>query len=166
MAKSLRPWHRRAQRGNGELQRIDPFRELGKDRPDLVEPADLRLIAHEIERRRRGDFDRPARRIEILEWYLLQTLTHEEGYSHLSAVNPSAWRSQHHLKLLRTVMSCAVILRGREKAGVVRQPRPLHQRGDELVRRQAAEGPIFGRDDHVEAASRRGDFSLADEPVQ
>jgi hypothetical protein len=63
-------------------------------------------------------------------------------------------------------MCCPVVLRGGEKAGIVRAALSLHECWDKLVRRQAAQRPVFRRHDNVETACGRRDEPLLGQTVQ
>ena len=63
-------------------------------------------------------------------------------------------------------MCGAVVLRGGEEAGVVAKAKALHQRGDELLGGNAANGVVLRRHDDVVAACRGGDEALLGQSVE
>lgn len=71
-----------------------------------------------------------------------------------------------HLEHLRLLVRRAVVATGREERRVTIEAEVLHELWHELVGGQAAEPPVLGRDDHVEAAVGRGDDALLLESAQ
>ena len=81
------------------------------------------LVADEVERGRfwRGHQDGATRGVEALHRHVAQALANQEGDTNPSAGDREPSLLEEHLELLRALMRRAVILRGSEQAGVVRQ---------------------------------------------
>ena len=126
------------------------------------------MYPHQVDRRRfhGRDHDRTARIVEPLDRHGSEVPARDEGDPYGAADDRWSVPFNHHLKFLRAMMGRAVILRGREKANVIPDIPLLHQRRDELIRRQAAEPPVFGRHDDVEPARGACDLPLGREATQ
>lgn len=82
------------------------------------------------------------------------------------ALERSAVPSEHDLEFLGAMVGRAVILRGSEKACVIDLTLTLYEFRDQLIGRKTAERTVFRRDDDVEAAHWRGNFSPLRKPVE
>jgi hypothetical protein len=69
---------------------------------------------------------------------------------------PAAVGSHDHLKHLGALVRGPVDLGGAEQTDVVSESEEVHELGHKLLRRQTAQLPVFGRDEHIEAAAGHG----------
>ena len=168
VAEALRPGHGRSPCRNGQEIRIDALGELGEYRRHLIQSAGAFLVTDKIDRRRldAGNQDRSARRVEALDRHLGDPLAGDEGNPDGAAGYRPAIAGEGDLECLRTVMRRSVILGGGQESRMVRLLQAPHERRDELVGRQAAETPVLGRQDDVEAAGGTCDQPLFRQPAE
>jgi hypothetical protein len=151
--ETLRPRNWRGLRRCYETLRIDVLGQLRENGSNLVQVAGVPLVADEVDRRRldRRNANRAARRVEALHRNVGSPFSRHEGNTDGAAGDRPPVFCDDDLELLRAMMRGAVVLR---EARIIDQPMAFHERGNELIRRKAAQLPVLGRDDDAESARR------------
>ena len=85
--------------------------------------------------------------------------------ANLAASERPAILGRHDLKALGMMMSSSVDLSRAQQGDIVGLVQLIHELRDELLRRQAADFAIFGRDDYVKAAKWGRDLASLLKPT-
>jgi hypothetical protein len=78
----------------------------------------------------------------------------------------TSWLLDDDLEFHGSLMGGAVVLRGRQKAGVVPALQTFHQVGNELIGWQTRQRSVLGRHNKVKASDRRGYALLMSQAAQ
>ena len=113
-----------------------------------------------------GDQDRPARRVDAPDRHVRDALAGDEGNPDGAAGHRLADSPRGRPGIPVGGGAPRRNTARRTERSIVRQAPALHERRNELVGRQAAKTPVFGRHDDVEAAGRTGHQALLCKPVQ
>ena len=135
VTQALSPGNRSDAGGGGKLCGVEPFSEFGEHRRNLIQPAGLILIANEVNRRRfcGSDDQGTAWCVEVLNRNLPQSFASHERHAYFPARDWKTWLLEKDLKFLRPLVSRPMVLRRREKAGIVGQIEAPHQCRNELI---------------------------------
>lgn len=168
VAEPLRPRDRRSPGCCYQPLRINLLGEFGKNGRHVVQPSGVVPIADKIDRSRLNGRDQEcaARSIETLDRYVGDAPTSEEAHPHSTARYRPTVLGQGDLEFLRTVMGRAVVLGGGQECSIIGEPQMLQKRRNELIGREAAETPVLGRYDNVEAAGRACHVPFLCQPTQ
>ena len=156
VTETLRPRDRRSPGCCYQPLRIDLLGEFGKNGRHVIQPPGTMPIADKVDRSRLNGRDQEcsARGIETLDRYVGDTPTSDKAHPYSTARYRPTVFSKGDLEFLRTVMGRAVVLGGGQECGIIGEPQMLQKRWDELIGREAAQMPVLGRYDDVEAAGR------------